>query len=53
MPVRIHPFADECGGRFAYTPVGEDKVLLLSVARSRLDALRADLIKRKGRRKLL
>ena len=53
VPVRIHPFADDCEGRFAYAPVGEDKVLLLSVAKKRLDILRIDLIKTKGQRKLL
>ena len=29
-PIRMHPFAVNCGYRYAYAPVEDDKVLLLS-----------------------
>lgn len=31
-PVKIAPFEEECGQYFAYAPVGDDKVLLLSTS---------------------
>jgi len=29
-PVKIYPFANNCGPKSAYAPVGDDKVLLIS-----------------------
>ena len=29
-PIRMHPFAVNCGYRYAYAPVEDDKVLLIS-----------------------
>ena len=29
-PVKIYPFAKNCGLKYAYAPVGDDKVLLIS-----------------------
>jgi hypothetical protein len=31
-PIRMHPFAVNCVTRYAYAPVGDDKVLLLSAS---------------------
>ena len=31
-PIRMHPFAENCGYRFAFAPVDDDKVILLSVS---------------------
>jgi hypothetical protein len=52
-PVRMHPFAENCGPRFTYAPVDDDKVLLLSSSNQSTKTLQCDLIKTKGQRKLL
>ena len=52
-PVRMHPFAENCGPRFAYAPVDDDKVLLLSTSNKSRNKLQCDLIQTKGQRKLL
>jgi hypothetical protein len=31
-PIRMHPFAVNCGAKYAYAPIGDDKVLLLSAS---------------------
>ena len=31
-PIRMHPFAVNCGLRLAYAPIEDDKVLLLSAS---------------------
>ena len=52
-PVRMHPFAESCANRYAYAPVDDDKVLLLSSSSESKNLLQCDLIKTKGQRKLL
>jgi hypothetical protein len=31
-PIRMNPFVDECGAYYAYAPIGDAKVLLLSAS---------------------
>ena len=38
-PIRMHPFAVNCGFRFAYAPIEDDKVLLLSASADSLNLL--------------
>ena len=38
-PIRMHPFAVNCGGRLAYAPIDVDKVLLLSASADSLNLL--------------
>ena len=52
-PVRMHPFADNCAARYAYAPVDDDKVLLLSVSSKSGNILQCDLIQTEGQHKLL
>ena len=52
-PIRMNPFADECGVYCAYAPIGDAKVLLLSASRNQKNLLQCDLIETKGQRKLL
>ena len=52
-PVRMHPFAENCGPRYAYAPVDDDKVLLMSSSFKSRNILQCDLIQTKGQRKLL
>ena len=35
-PVKIYPFANNCGPKYAYAPVEEDKVLLISESENSL-----------------
>ena len=52
-PVRMHPFADICNSAYAYAPVDDGKVLLLSSSFKSKNILQCDLIQTKGQRKLL
>ena len=38
-PIRMHPFAVNCGPRLAYAPIEDDKVLLLSASEDSCDVL--------------
>ena len=38
-PIRMHPFAVNCGLRLAYAPIEDDKVLLLSASVDSLNLL--------------
>jgi hypothetical protein len=38
-PIRMHPFAVNCGPRLAYAPIEDDKVLLLSASADSLNLL--------------
>ena len=38
-PIRMHPFAVNCGYRLAYAPIEDDKVLLLSASADSLNLL--------------
>ena len=51
--VRMHPFAENCGFRYAYSAVDDDKVLLLSSSIKSKNILQCDLIETRGQRKLL
>jgi hypothetical protein len=46
--VRMHPFAENCADKFAYSPVDDDKVLLLSSSFYSSNILLCDLIQTKG-----
>ena len=35
-PVKIYPFANNCGRKYAYAPIGDDKVLLISKSENSL-----------------
>ena len=35
-PVKIYPFAINCGPKYAYAPVGDDKILLISKSENSL-----------------
>ena len=49
----MHPFTENCGFRYAYSAVDDDKVLLLSSSIKSKNILQCDLIETKGQRKLL
>jgi hypothetical protein len=49
----MHRFAENCGPRFSYAPVDDDKVLLLSSSNKSRNQLQCDLFETKGQRKLL
>ena len=38
-PIRMHPFAVNCGPTLAYAPIEDDKVLLLSASADSLNLL--------------
>ena len=48
----MSPFVDECDV-YAYAPIGDAKVLLLSASYDKKKILYCDLIETKGQRKLL
>ena len=47
-PVKMHPFADNCGAKYAYAPVDDEKVLLMSSSFKSKNILLCDLIQTKG-----
>ena len=49
----MHPFAENCANRYAYAPVDDEKVLLLSSSFDSTNILQCDLIQTKGQHKLL
>jgi hypothetical protein len=48
----MHPFAENCAN-YAYAPVDDDKVILMSSSNKSRNILQFDLIQTKGQRKLL
>ena len=49
----MHPFAENCANKYAYSVVDDDKVLLLSSSIDSKNILQCDLIETRGQRKLL
>ena len=52
-PIRMNPFVDYCGPLYAYAPIANAKVLLISASFNQKNILQCDLIETKGQRKLL
>jgi hypothetical protein len=43
-PVRIYPFAKNCGFYCAFAPIGDEKVLLMSTSKNQKQVLQVELV---------